>query len=185
MVVVVVVVLVMVFMKVLRVARQALLTARIVLLACVQGAVSVTEMLYRHKDTLETIFRIFDKDNSGFISMTEFEEACGILSKHASIAIPQSHITDIAHSLDLNKDGQIDFNEFLEAFRIVNMGGDVGFGQDDADSPTISERDEMGNGDGGVQTNREGVLEIEDLELDDGHCPKDDAGQNNTVSHKL
>ncbi|KAK7486992.1 hypothetical protein BaRGS_00021808, partial [Batillaria attramentaria] len=85
-------------------------------------AMSVTETLYRHKDILETIFRIFDKDSSGYISMSEFEEACGILTRHASIPMPQSQIAEIAQSLDLNKDGQIDFNEFLEAFRIVDSG---------------------------------------------------------------
>lgn len=82
-------------------------------------------MLYRHKDILETIFRIFDKDNSGFISMKEFEEACEILTRHASIPLPQTQIADVARSLDLNKDGQIDFNEFLEAFRIVDRDRSV------------------------------------------------------------
>lgn len=86
-----------------------------------QTIMSVTETLYRHKDILETIFRIFDKDNSGFISMAEFEEACSILMRHATIPLLESQISDVARSLDLNNDGHIDFNEFLEAFRIVDQ----------------------------------------------------------------
>ena len=54
--------------------------------------------------------------------MSEFQEACGILVKHAGIDMDTAHIRDVAHSLDLNKDGQIDFNEFLEAFRLVDIG---------------------------------------------------------------
>ncbi|GFS02677.1 serine/threonine-protein phosphatase [Elysia marginata] len=80
---------------------------------------SVTESLYRHKEVLETIFRTFDKDSSGCLSMAEFSEACQILTRHAGLALQPEQISDIAHSLDLNHDGHIDFNEFLEAFRIV------------------------------------------------------------------
>ncbi|XP_059165621.1 serine/threonine-protein phosphatase with EF-hands 2-like [Physella acuta] len=81
---------------------------------------SITESLYKHKEVLETIFRTFDKDNSGHISMAEFTEACQILMKHANVKVRPDQIADIARSLDLNKDGHIDFNEFLEAFRIVD-----------------------------------------------------------------
>ncbi|XP_070197624.1 serine/threonine-protein phosphatase with EF-hands 1-like [Littorina saxatilis] len=130
---------------------------------------SVTEMLYRHKDILETIFRIFDKDNSGFISMPEFTEACGILSKHSGIHMSPAHITDIAHSLDLNNDGQIDFNEFLEAFRIVDMGSKGDWSPEKLDE---------------VEEGEEEVLEIEDLEINDGLAKDFTNSQNHRVVQK-
>ncbi|XP_060083765.1 serine/threonine-protein phosphatase with EF-hands 2-like [Ylistrum balloti] len=84
---------------------------------------SITELLYRNKDSLETIFRIFDKDNSGTISMEEFEEALDVMINTQEISVSRDQVKDIAHSLDLNNDGFIDFNEFLEAFRIVDPYG--------------------------------------------------------------
>ncbi|XP_060570933.1 serine/threonine-protein phosphatase with EF-hands 2-like [Ruditapes philippinarum] len=84
---------------------------------------SITETLYRHKDSLETIFRMIDTDHSGQISMPEFEDALSILIKQLDLAIQERDIRDIAESIDMNKDGCIDFNEFLEAFRIVDSMG--------------------------------------------------------------
>ena len=59
--------------------------------------------------------------SSGFISSEEFEEACHSLNKYANDVIPGSSIHDLAKTLDINKDGMIDFNEFLEAFRLVSL----------------------------------------------------------------
>lgn len=55
--------------------------------------------------------------------MEEFEETIKMLIKHQGLKVPESDILDIAHSIDINKDGSIDFNEFLEAFRIVDHYG--------------------------------------------------------------
>lgn len=93
---------------------------------------------------------MFDRDNSGFISMEEFEEACNILTRHTSMQLQPQHIADIAKSLDLNGDGKIDFNEFLEAFRIVdahgkekNMARRPSLNGDEISEELLSDQDEI------------------------------------------
>ena len=49
--------------------------------------------------------------------MQEFEDALNILTRQLELHIKTEDIRDIAESIDINKDGCIDFNEFLEAFR--------------------------------------------------------------------
>jgi serine/threonine-protein phosphatase with EF-hand domain len=53
--------------------------------------------------------------------MEEFEESCRLLNHHANTQIPDNSIKDLAKSIDLDNDGFIDFNEFLEAFRLVDV----------------------------------------------------------------
>ena len=55
--------------------------------------------------------------------MKEFEEACLLISKHSGSSLGAEDIKTIASSIDHNNDGEIDFNEFLEAFRIVDNVG--------------------------------------------------------------
>ena len=52
--------------------------------------------------------------------MDEFEESCRLLNEHTNSNIPLDSIEDLAKSIDMDKDGYIDFNEFLEAFRLVD-----------------------------------------------------------------
>ena len=52
--------------------------------------------------------------------MKEFADVCVFLGNHNGSPFEEKQIMDLAASIDLDKNGVIDFNEFLEAFRIVN-----------------------------------------------------------------
>ncbi|XP_066561968.1 serine/threonine-protein phosphatase with EF-hands 1 isoform X2 [Amia ocellicauda] len=81
---------------------------------------NLVETLYRYRTDLEIIFNIIDKDHSGLISVEEFRQTWKLFSSHLSIDIDDAAIDNLARSIDFNKDGSIDFNEFLEAFRVVH-----------------------------------------------------------------
>ncbi len=80
------------------------------------------EAIYRHKDTLESIFRAIDKDHSGYITKDEFRDCCKLIQQHdsQSMMLNEASIDEIADTLDINKDGLINLNEFLESFRLVS-----------------------------------------------------------------
>eukprot|EP01135_Chromosphaera_perkinsii_P012252 Nk52_evm23s2622 gene=Nk52_evmTU23s2622 len=78
----------------------------------------VQQALYQNRNILEGIFRLMDKDNSGYLSPAEFEEACITLNQASNQTMSKEEIHQLAESMDINKDGQISFNEFLECFRI-------------------------------------------------------------------
>uniref|UniRef100_A0A2K6QI96 Serine/threonine-protein phosphatase with EF-hands n=1 Tax=Rhinopithecus roxellana TaxID=61622 RepID=A0A2K6QI96_RHIRO len=89
---------------------------------------SLLETLYRNRSNLETIFRIIDSDHSDSVSLDEFRQTWKLLSSHMNIDITDDCICDLARSIDFNKDGHIDINEFLEAFRLVEkscLAGDT------------------------------------------------------------
>ncbi|NXE54848.1 PPE2 phosphatase, partial [Casuarius casuarius] len=79
------------------------------------------EVIYRNRSNLETIFRIIDRDHSGLISFEEFHQTWKLFSSHMNIELTDDGINDLVRSIDFNKDGNIDFNEFLEAFRLVKQ----------------------------------------------------------------
>ncbi|XP_012675198.1 serine/threonine-protein phosphatase with EF-hands 1 isoform X2 [Clupea harengus] len=85
-----------------------------------QVAPNLAETLYRYRTDLEIIFNIIDKDHSGLISIEEFQQTWKLFSSHLGVAVSDDAIEGLARSIDYNKDGSIDFNEFLEAFRVVH-----------------------------------------------------------------
>uniref|UniRef100_A0A8C0JUC5 Serine/threonine-protein phosphatase with EF-hands n=1 Tax=Canis lupus dingo TaxID=286419 RepID=A0A8C0JUC5_CANLU len=81
---------------------------------------TLIETLYRYRSDLQIIFNIIDSDHSGLISMEEFRAMWKLFNSHYSIHIDDFQIDDLAERMDLNKDGSIDFNEFLKAFYVVH-----------------------------------------------------------------
>uniref|UniRef100_F7BM36 Serine/threonine-protein phosphatase n=1 Tax=Equus caballus TaxID=9796 RepID=F7BM36_HORSE len=81
---------------------------------------TLIETLYRHRTDLQIIFNIIDSDHSGLISMEEFRTMWKLFNSHYSVHIDDSQVDELAERMDLNKDGSIDFNEFLNAFYVVH-----------------------------------------------------------------
>ncbi|XP_054466840.1 serine/threonine-protein phosphatase with EF-hands 2, partial [Anoplopoma fimbria] len=81
---------------------------------------SLLETLYRHRSTLETIFRIVDTDNSGFITIEDFRQTWKLLSVYLKMEITDETISDLVVTIDSNQDGSIDIDEFMEAFRLTD-----------------------------------------------------------------
>ncbi|XP_015343460.1 serine/threonine-protein phosphatase with EF-hands 1 [Marmota marmota marmota] len=81
---------------------------------------TLIETLYRYRSDLQIIFNVIDSDHSGLISMEEFRAIWKLFRTHYSVDIDDSQVDELANIMDLNKDGSIDFNEFLKAFHVVH-----------------------------------------------------------------
>ncbi|NWV60020.1 PPE1 phosphatase, partial [Malurus elegans] len=81
---------------------------------------ALAETLCRYRKDLEIIFNIIDKDHSGLISFEEFSQTWRLFTSHLGIEVEDDSIDKLVLSIDYNKDGHIDFNEFLEAFHVVH-----------------------------------------------------------------
>ncbi|KAL0588001.1 Serine/threonine-protein phosphatase with EF-hands 1 [Plecturocebus cupreus] len=81
---------------------------------------ALVETLYRYRTDLEIIFNAIDTDHSGLISMEEFRAMWRLFSAHYNVHIDDSQVSKIASIMDLNRDGNIDFTEFLRAFYVVH-----------------------------------------------------------------
>ena len=69
---------------------------------------------------IREVFRIFDADDSGQISKVEFMDVIDTIYRGCTLS-EKELIADIA---DTDKDGQIQFNEFLELFSDLNTMDD-------------------------------------------------------------
>lgn len=81
---------------------------------------AIASKLYQHLGALEYIFRLIDEDNSGYISHSEFIVACKALSTFlGSDELDEDAAHAMAEAIDLDHNGQIEFNEFVESFRLI------------------------------------------------------------------
>ncbi|CAF2929864.1 unnamed protein product, partial [Rotaria sp. Silwood2] len=83
----------------------------------------IMEDLYMWKDLLIRLFNLIDQDHSGFISPNEFSDVLKLLlyDENNTDGINEAYIEELSSAMDLDKNGRIDINEFLESFRIANV----------------------------------------------------------------
>ncbi|NXY44147.1 PPE1 phosphatase, partial [Ceuthmochares aereus] len=81
---------------------------------------ALAETLCRYRKDLEIIFNVIDKDHSGLISLEEFGQTWKLFMSHLGIDVCDESLDKLVLHIDYNKDGHIDFNEFLEAFHVVH-----------------------------------------------------------------
>ncbi|KPU78056.1 uncharacterized protein Dana_GF10046, isoform B [Drosophila ananassae] len=92
-----------------------------VILEAEADGTSVMDALYANKASLVAIFNIIDADNSGEITLDEFETAIDLLVAHMPGAYSKAAMLEKCRMMDLNGDGKVDLNEFLEAFRLSDL----------------------------------------------------------------
>lgn len=78
----------------------------------------IDNVLYKRNEILFSICYIFFV---GFISLDEFSDACNLISEHMQSPITHDQLIEICKVMDMNKDGLVDLNEFLETFRLVDQ----------------------------------------------------------------
>jgi len=65
----------------------------------------------------KSIFNRFDKDGSGTIDCSEFEELlCTCTKSDQSIGLPEARVKNLWQLADLDGSNEIDFEEFLEFY---------------------------------------------------------------------
>ncbi|KNA09420.1 hypothetical protein SOVF_153730 [Spinacia oleracea] len=79
----------------------------------------IAAMLHLHRvdkeDHLCAAFAYFDKDESGYITKDELQQAC------QDFGMDEVHVEEIIHEADQDKDGRIDYNEFVEMMQRGNI----------------------------------------------------------------
>ncbi|CAF1137416.1 unnamed protein product [Adineta ricciae] len=83
----------------------------------------IMEDLYMWKDMLLALFNLIDYNHSGFISRNEFADVIKLIlyGENGSGDVNDAYVEELTSAMDFDKNGKIDFNEFLESFRIVNV----------------------------------------------------------------
>lgn len=128
-------------------------------------------------------FTIYDDCPPGFITLEEFSEACQLIGKYMPNPMTQDQLVDICRLMDINKDGLVDLNEFLESFRLAEKSlqdEDDGYADyqatwqelDRRPSRTAVDKDETG-------------VEMEILKLDGGSKNKGIKNDKNGQAHLM
>jgi calcium-dependent protein kinase len=76
-------------------------------------AATMDQKLYNQRDVCWRAFKMFDRDNSGKISVSEFLKILNSPEEDAAKFFDKETIKQMMEEFDANKDGEIDFDEFV------------------------------------------------------------------------
>ena len=82
----------------------------------------MSNFLFQYRLELGSIFRAFDKDNSGVISTEEFVDGIMKLNKVTNFQLTEEQARILMKAIDVNGDGDLSYHEFLQAFKVVSVG---------------------------------------------------------------
>jgi Ca2+-binding EF-hand superfamily protein len=77
------------------------------------------EILYANHSMLVTVFKFFDVDGNGRISLQEFKTGINLLNKRLPSDKQIQDPEELFHALDLDGKGTIELEEFTEVFRVL------------------------------------------------------------------
>ncbi|KAF0685954.1 Aste57867_22206 [Aphanomyces stellatus] len=80
----------------------------------------VFDALYANRKELEVVFCFFDQDNSGTISLDEFNRGIDLLNTHLPECDRWNDPCELFRQLNISGSTAISINEFFEAFRIAD-----------------------------------------------------------------
>lgn len=66
-----------------------------------------------------------DVDNSGKLDLDEFTNGIRLLNDLVKEPLTETQIKELYNALDTNKDGLVDYDEFLLSFQVVDTGSDA------------------------------------------------------------
>jgi hypothetical protein len=80
------------------------------------------QLLYRHREQLDSLFRFFDTDGSGEVSIDEMVDAMKVLVSilDTELVISDEDLRGFAVGLDKNDDGNVDYDEFFDLFATLD-----------------------------------------------------------------
>jgi Ca2+-binding EF-hand superfamily protein len=79
---------------------------------------AVVEALYSQHRLLESVFRFFDTNGSGTISLDEFKQGCEIINSTLPEESKLKNVDRLLAIMDVSQKGEVDINEFFEMFRL-------------------------------------------------------------------
>jgi len=100
-------------------------------------AAALDKRRYIQEDMCWRAFKVFDMDGGGTIDKEELLKLLGFdkLADQLQIEVTEAEVDAIMNEVDLNKDGKIDFDEFLHMMRKMPK-----------DKPTVKQRKSIGLG---------------------------------------